>query len=183
MKKLLLPLLIITLLAPFTVWAKVVVTEMVAPTVTRVAAPMTDITTTSIETAEVKEKIVYNYYYSPTCGWCQKLDKFLNKNNAFDTLTINKIDVRTRGDEMVQAAEEHGIDPATVGTPFVTYGPNGTWSAIQSGYYGALELFAEALNVEAEVPTGETNKSNRLYVILLGLLVIVGPLAYLGLKK
>lgn len=183
MKKILLPLLIISILAPFTVWAKLTVAEMVAPTVTGVAAPMAEITTTSIETTDVKEEIVYNYYYSPTCGWCQKLDKFLKKNNAYDTLTINKIDVRTRGDEMVKAAEEHGINPGSVGTPFVTYGPNGTWSAIQSGYYGALEVFAEALNVEADVPTQGAKDSKRLYVMLLGLLIIIGPLAYLGLKK
>jgi hypothetical protein len=86
---------------------------------------MADITTTSIETTDVKEKIVYNYYYSPTCGWCQKLDKFLKKHDGYQKLNINKIDVRTRGDEMVKAAEEHGMDPS-VGTPFVTYGPNGT---------------------------------------------------------
>jgi hypothetical protein len=84
---------------------------------------------------------------------------------------------------MVTAAEEHGIDWASVWTPFVTYGPNGTGSAIQTGFYGALELFATALDVEAELPTQEGNEKKRLYVILLGLLVIVGPLAYLGLKK
>jgi hypothetical protein len=84
---------------------------------------------------------------------------------------------------MVQAAEEHGIDGSSVGTPFVTYGPNGTGSAIQSGYYGALELFAEALDVEAILPVQEKNSKQRLFVILFGLLIIVGPLAYLGLKK
>jgi hypothetical protein len=105
---------------------------MVAPTVTGIAAPMAEITTTSIEATDVKEKIQYNYYHSETCGWCQKLNKFLNKHDAYEKLNINKIDVRTRGDEMVKAAEEHGINPASVGTPFVTYGPNGTGSAIQS---------------------------------------------------
>lgn len=139
--------------------------------------------TSEVIVEEKQEEVMYNYYYSPTCGWCQKLDNFLNSHNAFDTLNINKIDVRTRGVEMVEAAEEHGIDGASVGTPFVTYGPNGTGSAIETGYYGALELFAQALNVEAVEPTYETDASQRLIIIILGLLIIVGPLAYLGLKK
>lgn len=183
MKKILLPMLIIALLAPFTVWAKVAVAETVAPTVTSIAAPMAEITTTSIEATDVKEKIQYNYYHSETCGWCQKLNKFLNKHDAYEKLNINKIDVRTRGDEMVKAAEEHGINPGSVGTPFVTYGPNGTGSAIQSGFYWAVELFSEALNVEADLPTQGEKDPKRLYVMLLGLLIIIGPLAYLGLKK
>lgn len=134
-------------------------------------------------TSEVAEKVVYNYYYSPTCVWCQKLDKFLKKHDAYEKLEINKIDVRSRGIEMVQAAEEHGINPASVGTPFVTYGVNGTGTAVPSGFYGALDLFADALGVDNELPTEEEKKSNRLFVILFGLLIIVGPLAYLGLKK
>jgi hypothetical protein len=84
---------------------------------------------------------------------------------------------------MIQAAEEHWINPASVWTPFVTYGPNGTWSAIQTGFYWALDLFAEALGVDNELPTQEEKDLNRLFVILFGLLIIVGPLAYLGLKK
>lgn len=184
MKKILLPILIITLLSTFTVSAKVAVADnMVAPTTTRVAAPLADITPTSIDVTDVKEKIQYNYYHSDTCGWCQKLDKFLKKHDGYEKLNINKIDARTRGDEMVKAAEEHGIDPRSVGTPFVTYGPNGTWSAIESGYYGALEVFAEALNVKADVPTQGAKDPKRLYIMLLGLFVIIGPLAYLGLKK
>ena len=127
---------------------------------------------------------MYNYYYSPTCGWCQKLDKFLKSHDGYEKLNINKIDVRgARWIEMVQAAEEHGIDWSSVGTPFVTYGPNGTGSAIETGFYGALELFATALGVEAELPTQENNSSQRLFIILFGLLIIIGPLAYLGLKK
>jgi hypothetical protein len=178
--KILLPILIITLLSTFTVSAKVAVADnMVTPTTTRVAVPMAD----SIEVTDVKEKIQYNYYHSDTCGWCQKLDKFLKKHDGYEKLNINKIDVRTRGDEMVKAAEEHGINPGSVGTPFVTYGTNGTWSAIESGYYGALELFADALNVKADVPTQGAKDPKRLYIMLLGLLVIIGPLAYLGLKK
>lgn len=149
---------------------------------TAIAAPVENVVENN--TDEVQEEIVYNYYYSPTCGWCQKLDKFLKKHDAYEKLNINKIDVRwARGIEMVQAAEEHGIDGRSVGTPFVTYGPNGTGSAVQTGFYGALDLFADALWVDNELPTQEDKKSNRLFVILFGLLIIVGPLAYLGLKK
>jgi thioredoxin-related protein len=57
--------------------------------------------------AQVQEKVVYNYYHSPACTWCQKLDKFLKKHDAYEKLEINKIDVRSRGVEMIQAAEEH----------------------------------------------------------------------------
>jgi thioredoxin-related protein len=122
-KKILLSLLIITLLSPFTVSAKVDV-DPTTNTITSVAQPRAD--TTSIEIIDIKEKIQYNYYHSDTCGWCQKLDKFLKKHDGYQKLNINKIDARTRGDEMVKTAEEHGIDPMSVGTPFVTYGTNGT---------------------------------------------------------
>jgi hypothetical protein len=175
MKKFTLVMLITLLITPLAS------AESIEVQPTTIAAPVEVIAENNI--VEVQEEIVYNYYHSETCGWCQKLNKFLNKHDAYEKLNINKIDVRTRGIEMVTAAEEHGIDPASVGTPFVTYGPNGTGSAIQTGFYGALELFATALDVEAELPTQEGNEKQRLYVILLGLLVIVGPLAYLGLKK
>ena len=137
---------------------------------------------TPLENQE-QEKVIYNYYYSPTCKWCQQLDNFLKKHDAYSQLEINKIDVRSRGEEMIQAAEEHGINPASVWTPFVTYGPNGTWAAIQSGYYGALDLFADALWVDNGLQTQEEKDMNRLFVILFGLIIIIGPLAYLGLKK
>lgn len=175
MKKITLITLITLLLTPL------VSAESIVVQPTAIAAPVELITENNI--TEIKEEVVYNYYYSPTCGWCQKLDNFLKSHDAYEKLNINKIDVRTRGIEMVTAAEEHGIDGSSVWTPFVTYWPNGTGSAIQNGFYGALELFATALDVEAELPTQEGNEKKRLYVILLGLLVIVGPLAYLGLKK
>jgi hypothetical protein len=50
--------------------------------------------TVSVIAEENKEKIMYNYYYSPTCGWCQKLDKFLKSHDAYEKLNINKVDVR-----------------------------------------------------------------------------------------
>lgn len=138
---------------------------------------------------ENQEEIVYNYYYSPTCGWCQKLDKFLDKNDAYEKLNINKINVRewNNVDKMMNAAQEVGINPSSVWTPFVTFGPSGTGSYIQGGYYGAAQHFAQQLNVEdptAGVNLSQDEKSNRsLIVLILGLLIIVGPLAYLGLKK
>ena len=175
MKKITLVALILLLITP----AAFAETADIQATTTNVETG----TVTEIVSEVVQEEIVYNYYYSPTCGWCQKLDRFLDEHNAFDSLNINKIDVRTRGIEMVTAAEEHGIDPASVGTPFVTYGKNGTGSAISGGYNEALTLFAGALNVAAVEPTYESNPKQSLFVILFGLLIIVGPLAYLGLKK
>ena len=141
-------------------------------------------TGSSVESSENQEEIVYNYYFSPTCGWCQKLDAFLQKNDAFEKLTINKIDVRgENGIKMIDAATEHGIDPSGVGTPFVTYGPNGTGSYIQWGFYGAADHFAQALNVDSPIATVQENKSKSLIITLLGLMIIIAPLAYLGLKK
>jgi hypothetical protein len=43
---------------------------------------------------EAQEELKYNYYHSPACGWCQKLDKFLKSHDAYEKLNINKIDVR-----------------------------------------------------------------------------------------
>lgn len=176
MKKFILAMLMALLITPATF------AEEIQAQPTAIAAPVEIVAENN--TAEVQEEIQYNYYYSPTCSWCQKLDKFLKKHDAYEKLNINKIDVTwARGIEMIQAAEEHGIDWRSVGTPFVTYGQNGTGSAVQTGFYGALDLFAEALGVDNELPTEEEKKSNRLFVILFGLLIIVGPLAYLGLKK
>lgn len=141
-------------------------------------------TGSSVESSENQEETVYNYYFSPTCGWCQKLDAFLEKNDAFEKLNINKIDVRgENGIKMIDAATEHGIDPSGVGTPFVTYGPNGTGSYIEGGFYGAAEHFASALNVDSPIATAQENKSKSLLITLLGVIIIIAPLAYLGLKK
>lgn len=179
MKKLKLVTLMLLLITPASFAAEIEssATWVIAPTITSIE--------NSIEViSNQEEETIYNYYYAPTCRWCQRLDNFLDFHNAFDTLNINKINVTwARGIEMVEAAEEHGIDGSSVGTPFVTYGPNGTGSAIETGFYGALELFAWALGVDAVEPTYETNSSQRLIIIILGLLIIIGPLAYLGLKK
>lgn len=151
--------------------------------VTTTQAEITN-TGSNVESSENQEEMVYNYYFSPTCGWCQKLDAFLEKNDAFEKLTINKIDVRgENGIKMIDAATEHGIDPSGVGTPFVTYGPNGTGSYIQWGFYGAADYFAQALNVDSPIATAQENKSKSLIITLLGLIIIIAPLAYLGLKK
>jgi len=154
------------------------------------SAPVTttqaEITATwsNVESNENQEEIVYNYYFSPTCGWCQKLDAFLEGEDAFDKLTINKIDVRgENGIKMIDAATEHGVDPSGVGTPFVTYGPNGTGSYIEGGFYGAVDHFAQALNVDSPITSAEDQKSRSLIVMILGLIIIIAPLAYLGLKK
>ena len=146
------------------------------------AAPITT-TQAEVTTTQAEEEVVYNYYFSPTCGWCQKLDAFLEKNDAYDKLTINKIDVRTHADKMMSAAEEVGINPSSVGTPFVTYGPNGTGSYIEGGFYGAAEHFANALNVDSPIASSEEQGSRSLIIMILGLLIIIAPLAYLGLKK
>jgi len=149
---------------------------------TTTAAPITT-TQAEVTTTQAEEEVVYNYYFSPTCGWCQKLDKFLESNDAYETLNINKIDVRTHADKMMAAAEEVGINPSSVGTPFVTYGPNGTGSYIEGGFYGAAEHFANALNVDSPIASSEEQGSRSLIVMILGLLIIIAPLAYLGLKK
>jgi hypothetical protein len=127
MKKFTLVMLMALLITPATF------AESIEIQPTAIAAPVELVAENN--TTEAQEEIVYNYYHSETCGWCQKLDKFLKKHDGYEKLNINKIDVRTRGIEMVSAAEEHGIDPRSVGTPFVTYGPNGTGSAVQTGFY------------------------------------------------
>ena len=180
MKKFTLVALILLLITPVSLAAEIEATS------TSIVAPNVTTLENNIEVVleDQQEEIMYNYYYSPTCGWCQKLDTFLDYHNAFDSLNINKVNVTgARGIEMVQAAEEHGIDGSSVGTPFVTYGPNGTGSAVETWYYGALELFAWALWVDAVEPTFETDPAKRLLIIIIGLFIVVWPLAYLGLKK
>lgn len=139
--------------------------------------------TTQAETNQQSEEVVYNYYFSPTCGWCQKLDAFLEKNDAYVKLNINKFDVRSQADKMMFAAEEHGLAPSSVGTPFVTYGPNGTGSYIDGGFYGAVEHFSQAMGIDSPIATPDEQKNKSFIIVLIWLLVIVAPLAYLGLKK
>ncbi len=151
-----------------------------------ITTTQTEMTNTgsNLESNENQEEVVYNYYFSPTCGWCQKLNAFLEKNDGFEKLNINKIDVRgENGIKMIDAATEHGIDPSGVGTPFITYGPNGTGSYIEWGFYGAAEHFAQVLNVDSPIASTQENKSKSLLITLLGLIIIIAPLAYLGLKK
>lgn len=140
-------------------------------------------TVSDTESSQQSEEVVYNYYFSPTCGWCQKLDAFLEKNDAYEKLTINKFDVRSQADKMMFAAEEHGLSPSSVGTPFVTYGPSGTGSYIDGGFYGAVEHFSQAMGIESPIASPEEQKNKSFIIVLIGLLVIVAPLAYLGLKK
>jgi hypothetical protein len=63
-----------------------------------VSAPVPNLISTEnnvkVVAEDAKEELMYNYYYSPTCGWCQKLDKFLKSHDAYEKLNINKIDVR-----------------------------------------------------------------------------------------
>ncbi|MCP4524157.1 MAG: hypothetical protein GY828_08115, partial [Candidatus Gracilibacteria bacterium] len=69
------------------------------------------------------------------------------------------------------------------GTPFIVYTENGTEKYISNGYQGAVKYFSSVLGIENPIPTNEEKKNQELILTLLGLLIIIGPLAYLGLKK
>lgn len=179
-KKILLLILMVTLLFPFGTYAKRAGPELVTPSITSVEKLVSETISTSIEYWKVKEKIEYIYYHSETCGWCQKLNKFLEKNNAYEKLSITKIDVNQHAIEFNNVAENLWARP---GTPFVTYEENWEKKYIEWGFYNIVDYFSKELSIDLPTSTPEENKSKRLYVILLGLLIIVGPLAYLGLKK
>jgi hypothetical protein len=57
-----------------------------------------------------------DYYYSPTCGWCQKLDQYIEENDISSKVEINKIDVRNQGQSelFVNIIEELGLEQAEV---------------------------------------------------------------------
>ncbi|MCP4524059.1 MAG: hypothetical protein GY828_07625 [Candidatus Gracilibacteria bacterium] len=186
MKTYIISFLLISLLSITSVFAEVspVVTNTAinnVEAVTTQASTGVTLETTKVETQQAVELIQYDYYHSETCRFCQMLDKFLIDNNAYDTLNINKIDVAVRGDEMQIRAEALGV--TRPGTPFVVYKENGKETYIPGGYPGAVEYFSNILGVESTILTEGDKKMNKLLTIIFGLLIIIGPLAYLGLKK
>jgi hypothetical protein len=90
MRKFTLIALILLLITPAAFAENIEVETISAPLPTLISTE----NTIEVVTKEVKEEVMYNYYYSPTCGWCQKLDKFLKSHDAYEKLNINKVDVR-----------------------------------------------------------------------------------------
>ncbi|MFA6790537.1 MAG: glutaredoxin domain-containing protein, partial [Parcubacteria group bacterium] len=66
------------------------------------------------------EQIVY--YYSLTCGHCKNVNDFLEQNNIASKVNFLKKEVSQNienGRELAEAAQKCGMNPGTIGVPFL----------------------------------------------------------------
>lgn len=89
------------------------------------------------------EKIQVDYYYSEWCGWCKKLDQYIEENDISNKVEINKIDVAKNPTIFLNTIEKLWLNSATVWIPFIVYIENGNKQYIQWWYYGWKTYFSK----------------------------------------
>lgn len=99
------------------------------------------------------EKVKIDYYYSPTCNWCKKLDEYIEVNDISSKVEINKIDIRNQDKWVlfVNTVEELGLNSEEVWIPFIVYTENGKKEYVKWWYYGWIWYFSELLEEKTTV--------------------------------
>lgn len=86
------------------------------------------------------------YYYSNTCTHCKAVLEFMDKNDIYSKVEFSKKEIttdRNNSKELSEAASKCGMNPASIGVPFVY--DNGK---CYMGDVDIIDLFSEKAGIE-----------------------------------
>lgn len=123
--------------------------------------------TNQIEGTENTSDTSYTYYYGQWCSYCAKVDRYLTWVDAENKINIEKKEVYFNDENralMSADAQKLGLDPATVGVPFLVLQQWETTSHL-IGDVPIIEHFTPIL--------WEAPKSHKNTIVLIVLAIIV----------